>query len=178
PIDLTAMVAVVLAEWQETAEQKFLTLQAHVPPDLPPLLSDPLLVRLILVNLIGNALKYTQHGSVTVTLSLGDMGRHVMAISDTGQGIAEPHLTEIFEPFMQVEPIMQKHAAGVGLGLALVKQMVQALAGRIVVDSELGKGSTFQVVLPPGQPITAGEPAEPDMLQCLPANFMGTDAGG
>jgi len=79
-------------------------------------------------------------------------GAHRLAVRDTGPGISPEQQTIIFEPFEQLEPIRQKHVPGVGLGLALVREMAGALGGRIELTSQVGAGSTFAVVLPPPSP--------------------------
>ncbi len=95
-----------------------------------------------------NAIKYTERGSVEVALSKNN-GTHRLAVTDTGPGIKPEHRGLIFEPFEQLEPLRRKHTPGVGLGLALVREMTGALGGRIELSSEVGVGSTFAVDLPP-----------------------------
>jgi len=147
-VDLKTLAAETLDELRSQAEQKDLLLQIDAPPDLPSLQTDPRLLRLILVNLVGNALKFTEQGSIRLTLS-HQAGAHQVAVTDTGAGIAAEQQAAIFEAFTQLEPVQNKHLPGVGLGLALVKEMVEALGGRIEVTSAIGKGSTFTVTLPP-----------------------------
>jgi signal transduction histidine kinase len=109
--------------------------------------SDARLVRLILVNLVGNAVKFCEHGVVEVSLSpCGE--EHQIVVSDTGPGIPADKQSLIFEPFEQLEPVQQKHTPGVGLGLAIVREAVRALRGRVEVRSEVGQGSSFLVTLP------------------------------
>jgi len=114
---------------------------------LPPLVSDARLLRIVLANLISNALKYTSQGSVTVRLKT-EHDKHVFEVTDTGQGISEADATRIFQPFERLEPVQHKSLPGVGLGLALVDQIVRALGGNITVSSRLGRGSCFCVHLP------------------------------
>ena len=151
PLDLGALAADVVEEMRPLAEQKQLALHVAAPPALPPLLSDAQLVRLILVNLIGNGIKYTEQGGVEVSVS-HDEGVHRLAVIDSGPGIPADRQRVIFEPFTQLEPVRHKHTPGVGLGLALVERMVAALGGRVELRSELGCGSEFTVVLPPAPP--------------------------
>ena len=117
----------------------------------PPQLSvDDLvakLIRLILSNLIGNGIKYTAQGSVELSID-GDADGNVIAVKDTGAGIAEDDQARIFQPFEQLGPSDTKAAGGVGLGLALVKKLVRSLGGQIELESRLGAGSTFTVRLP------------------------------
>jgi signal transduction histidine kinase len=109
--------------------------------------SDPRLLRLVIVNLVGNAVKFTPEGHVEVSVTCAD-GAHTFAVTDTGPGIPPEDHERIFEPFEQMEPIANKHTRGVGLGLSIVKEMVEALRGKLSLASALGKGSTFTVTLP------------------------------
>ena len=115
--------------------------------DLPPLVSDARLLRVILANLISNALKFTSQGTVTVRLTT-ERDTHVFEVADTGQGMDEADTLRIFQPFERLEPVQRKSLPGVGLGLALVDQIVRALGGSITVSSSLGQGSRFCVRLP------------------------------
>jgi signal transduction histidine kinase len=117
-------------------------------PENPVILqTDPDKLRQVLVNLVGNGVKYTQQGEVCVELR--DMGeqRAAIRVRDTGVGIAEQHLQHIFEPFWQVNPTRHTTDGGTGLGLSVVRRLVQLLGGDVSVESELGKGSTFTVTL-------------------------------
>src|SRR5207244_9923264 len=98
PLDLGALAADVVEEMRPLAEQKQLALHVAAPPALPPLLSDAQLVRLILVNLIGNGIKYTEQGGVEVSVS-HDEGVHRLAVIDSGPGIPADRQRVIFEPF-------------------------------------------------------------------------------
>jgi len=146
-VDLVALAQTVVDDAQAEAEQKALAVQVSAARALPPLVSDRRLVRLILGNLVGNAIKFTERGVVEVILAHRD-GAHRIAVRDTGSGIPVERRAAIFEPFEQLESTPHKHAPGVGLGLALVQAMVEALGGSIELDSKVGVGSTFTVVLP------------------------------
>ncbi len=117
--------------------------------ELPVIRSDEGKVAQILRNLISNALKYTQEGEVRVTARQIETGEVVFAVSDTGLGIDPKHLDLIFEEFVQVEGPHQTRSKGTGLGLPLTRKLAELLNGRILVHSELGKGSVFTFVLPP-----------------------------
>jgi signal transduction histidine kinase len=147
PFQLEALAAASVEELQPQAEQAHLALQLVSGPALPPLHSDPRLVRLILSNLIGNAIKYTREGEITIHLAHA-AGWHCLTVQDTGPGIPPEQQVRVFEPFTQLEPLGQKHTPGFGLGLALVKQLVEALAGEIELSSAPGQGSRFTVRLP------------------------------
>jgi signal transduction histidine kinase len=118
-----------------------------VAATLPPLRTDPGKLRLILRNLLSNALKFTEAGSVSLVVTSEDNGVSI-AITDTGVGIPTHALSEIFEPFYQVTDVNEPRRGGVGLGLHIVKRLLDLLGGRITVDSEYGRGSTFTVRLP------------------------------
>jgi signal transduction histidine kinase len=146
PVDLAAVARDVLDEFQPIAQKKSLALTLDAAPALASLVTDARLVRLVLGNLVGNAVKYTERGAVTVRFDATD-GCHRLSVADTGPGIASELQDLAFEPFQQLEPLQQKHTPGVGLGLALVRQMVEALGGRIELQSAAGVGSTFVVLL-------------------------------
>ena len=109
--------------------------------------TDRRLLRLVLANLVGNAVKFTERGSVTVSLG-HSADTHSFEVSDTGPGIPPEDQRRIFDPFEQLDPIRHKHVPGVGLGLALVQQLVTALGGEITLESQVGRGSAFKVTLP------------------------------
>jgi signal transduction histidine kinase len=120
---------------------------------LPPaaglmVMADKQRLQQILVNLVGNAIKFTpEHGMIRVGAEKNGTAASV-AIQDTGRGIPQDRLQAIFEPFVQVEDSLTRTAAGAGLGLAISRDLARAMGGDLKVDSELGKGSTFTVVLP------------------------------
>jgi signal transduction histidine kinase len=146
-LDATAIVQEVLAAHADQVAGAVTLSLAPQPTDLPPIVSDARLLRIVLANLISNALKFTSQGSVTVRL-MTERDTHVFEVTDTGQGIDEADTTRIFEPFERLEPVQHKSLPGVGLGLALVDQIVRALGGSITVSSRLGQGSRFRVHLP------------------------------
>lgn len=111
--------------------------------------SDAHMIKQILINLGGNAVKFTSQGEVRLTARLiGD--RIVMAVTDTGIGIAPQHLDRVFEEFWQVEQSLTRSAGGAGLGLSVSRHLAQRLGGEITVESEPGKGSSFSLVIPAG----------------------------
>jgi signal transduction histidine kinase len=112
--------------------------------------TKPRLVRLVRVNLLANAVKATQRGQVTGGLA-ASAGWVRLSVRDTGAGIPADERTLVFEPFEQRESIRRKSTPGIGLGLALVREMVGALGGRVELESEVGVGSTFTVLLPAPQ---------------------------
>lgn len=154
PVDLAALATAAVNEEQGRSEEKGLAVHLSAATDLPPLMSDPRLVRLILANLVSNAIKFTERGAVEVSVAYED-GAHRLVVRDSGPGIAIDLQATVFEPFEQLEPIRHKHTPGVGLGLALVKEMVAALGGCVDLKSEVGVGTTFTVVLAPSAPQAA-----------------------
>jgi CheY-like chemotaxis protein/anti-sigma regulatory factor (Ser/Thr protein kinase) len=129
------------------AKEKEVALDSCVGDDLPPVVSDPDKVRHILQNLIGNAVKFTEAGSVEVTaLKAGEAFQ--VSVRDTGIGIAADQLPSIFEEFRQVDSSSSRKYGGTGLGLAIAKKYATLLQGDIVVESTPGRGSTFTLRLP------------------------------
>ncbi len=123
------------------------------PKQLPKVETDRTKVRQILVNLIGNAVKFTQEGKVGLEIKVegnpdGSQGTLVAHVTDTGIGIGLDKHNAIFEPFTQADASMTRRFGGTGLGLTLCKQMVELLDGKLWFESELGKGSTFSFSIP------------------------------
>ena len=137
---------VVAVHADHAAEGVALTFDPPSEP-LPVLVSDARLVRVVLSNLVSNALKFTTEGSVRVTLAYQGAS-HVFEVRDTGPGLEEADIARIFLPFEQLAPLQRKTVPGVGLGLALVDQIVSALGGMVEIISKPGEGSVFIVRLP------------------------------
>lgn len=145
--ELRPLIDRTLQEVMPLAESRDIRLEKALE-DIPPVFMDSERIRQVLRNLIGNALKFTPRGGlVRVTVRRTDEGATV-AVTDTGPGIPKEHISAIFEKFRQVSPANARRLQGTGLGLAIVKHIVQAHGGRIWVESEVGKGSTFTFVLP------------------------------
>jgi len=148
PVDLTELVHTLLADFQVAVEKAGLSMIAEITPDLPPVFGDPAHLRRVLDNLLGNALKFTSSGGV-ITVRLRQEGANmVLKVTDTGTGIPQDKLERIFDRFYQVDGSMRRRYGGVGLGLALVKEIVEAHGGQVSAESEAGRGSTFTVTLP------------------------------
>ncbi len=138
------------AETQGLQEQVQLRFVWDVEPALPMLYTDPGKLKVVLKNLIGNAVKFTKEGSITVKAFLND-GGITISVTDTGIGIPQEALGLIFEPFRQIENSATHHShhyGGTGLGLHIVKRLLEVLGGTIMVESEVGQGSTFRVWVP------------------------------
>jgi signal transduction histidine kinase len=131
-------------------KQKGLAITWQVPQDLPPLRTDPERLKEILSNLLQNALKYTDTGSIRVSVgSRPKSDLFVFEVADTGLGIPEHHFLSIFEPFIQVHKTSTGNSrGGIGLGLSIVKKHIEQLNGTIRVESQVGRGTTFAVTLP------------------------------
>ncbi len=158
-LDPARLAGEALEELRPHAQAKGLEVSGPAPGTVAHLETDARLLRLVLLNLLSNAIKFTAAGSVTVSI-VADGEEHRIAVRDTGRGIALADQARIFEPFEQLEEIAQKHTPGMGLGLALVREMVISLGGTIALESRVGEGSTFTVVLPSRlQRAEAGRPA-------------------
>jgi signal transduction histidine kinase len=131
------------------ATNKKLTFACEIEPEVPTtLVSDAQRLGQILLNLTGNAVKFTKQGSVSVRMYLADKTHWALAVKDTGMGIPRDAQSYIFEAFRQVDDPSTRDTMGSGLGLSIVKQLVHLLQGEIHLESEVGQGSTFTVVLP------------------------------
>lgn len=129
-------------------EKKGIKLNLNMRSELPGnLVTDGGRLRQILLNLIGNAVKFTQAGSITVELSISESGNVVINVIDTGSGIRPEEQSLIFNPFDQGSNPEYRHSGGTGLGLAITRKLTSLLGGRIYLCSEPGRGSTFTVVL-------------------------------
>ena len=131
------------------AERKGLALQVDVHPDVPDaLLGDKERIEQILSNLVVNAIKFTRTGHVLIC-ARGEGAVHwILQVEDTGIGISADTQAYIFEPFRRVDETTRREFGGVGLGLSIVQQLVTAMNGAVSVESEVGQGSTFTIVLP------------------------------
>jgi signal transduction histidine kinase/putative methionine-R-sulfoxide reductase with GAF domain len=144
---IEGVVEAVRAATESLAQNKKLALTTEVTKSLPLGLGDEQRLTQVLLNLVGNAIKFTDKGEVRVTADAVD-GHFAVGVVDTGPGIAEHERTRIFEQFHQVDDSNTKAKGGTGLGLAIAKQIVEMHGGRIWVDSTVGKGSAFRMELP------------------------------
>ena len=149
PIEASAAAIVgdAVAVIEPLARQKGIALDVQLPDHEPPLVTDVDKVRQILVNLAGNAVKFTHRGRVRLVVSNGD-GNVRFAVHDTGDGIAPDDQQRIFQPFAQVESGLTRRHGGTGLGLYISRRLAELLGGRIELESTLGEGSVFSLVLP------------------------------
>lgn len=147
-VNLIDVVNSTLGEFQSMASKKNLDLKVDVDPSLTAVKTDPTKFKVILNNLLVNALKFTEKGYVTVTLRSVKDGVVQLEVKDSGPGISQQDQERIFEPFERVEPLERKSIPGMGLGLALVKQLSFVLGAEVWMESTAGQGSTFFVQFP------------------------------
>jgi signal transduction histidine kinase len=165
PVPVRPVVESVADASRTLAEDTGLRLDVEVPETVPPVLADEAAFRRVVQNLVGNAIKYGAGGSV-VRISASATGREVrLAVIDGGMGIPAAEQERIFEPFYRVPEVVAAQIQGAGLGLSLVKRIVESHGGRITVRSAPGQGSEFTVHLPAAaaEPVgrTAASPAAP-----------------
>ena len=142
----------VAASTVPLARAKGLALTASVAAGLPMGRGDERRLSQVLLNLVGNAVKFTDQGRIEIAADARD-GCFEVKVCDTGPGIAPEHQSRIFEEFQQVDQSSTRQKGGTGLGLAISKRIVEMHGGRIDLDSALGSGSTFRVTIP----VRAGE---------------------
>ncbi len=149
PLSLREIIETVLSEVALQTEQKQLTITTNCDGTLPPVLADPVRVRQIITNLVGNAIKFTHAGTITITVQhRASEGMLQVAVADTGIGIPEALFDVIFDEFRQADDSYAREYEGTGLGLAITKHLVNMHQGAISVTSEVGEGSTFTFTLP------------------------------
>jgi signal transduction histidine kinase len=141
------MVATVLSATESLARAKGLTLGSDVPAGLPTGTADARRLTQVLLNLVGNAIKFTDQGSVEVRARQAGE-RFELSVVDTGFGIAPEDQAKIFEEFQQVDNTSTRKKGGTGLGLSISRKIVELHGGRITVESDVGSGSTFKVTIP------------------------------
>ncbi|MGG3987016.1 sensor histidine kinase [Bacillus smithii] len=146
-VDITEVMDSVIHKSRIKASQKGLTISADYENGLPLIYSDGLRLEQIFMNLIDNAIRYTNEGFIKISITSKDHNVRIQ-IQDTGIGIPENEIPRIFERFYRVEKSRSREYGGTGLGLAIVKKLVELLGGNIQVQSEVGKGSTFVIDLP------------------------------
>ncbi|HEX7478582.1 MAG TPA: ATP-binding protein [Polyangiales bacterium] len=178
--DVHKLVAEVLEMLAVKADQKDIALTSHVAPDIAThYRGDPTRIKQVLVNLIGNAIKFTHKGSVELRVSATPAGAGhgvvAFAVVDSGIGIAPEHQARVFEAFTQADTSTTRRYGGTGLGLAISSQLVRLMGGDIALRSEPGKGSTFTVSLP--LPVDEGArslppPADEDQPQVFSGRVL------
>ena len=148
PFDIRAVIDDLLGALAIRATEKDLELACRVAPEVPRIVcGDPLRLRQVLVNLVANAIKFTEHGEVVLEVRQNDRSNHQVeldfSVTDTGIGIPADKLNSIFEAFGQADTSTTRKYGGTGLGLTISSRLVQLMGGTIEVQSEVGRGSTF-----------------------------------
>jgi signal transduction histidine kinase len=148
PLEVLEFVKGLSSSARQVADDKRLKLETHVDPELGAVLADRDKLEKIVLNLVFNALKFTPAGG-TVALRAEKAGNEmVLTVRDTGMGISAKNLPHVFDRFWQADDSARRKYQGVGIGLALVKELVEIQGGKVTVESEEGKGTTFTVRLP------------------------------
>src|SRR5436305_1809149 len=147
-VNVSEVVRETVADFESEAKNKRIELHAEISDGLGPVLTDKRKLQQVLSNLIGNAIKFTSSGNVTVSAAPLDNERWYLEVSDTGIGISEVALTFIFDEFRQVDDRLTRSYGGTGLGLAITRKIVELLEGAISVKSEPEEGSQFRIVWP------------------------------
>ncbi|WP_419252375.1 ATP-binding protein [Caulobacter sp. ErkDOM-YI] len=148
PFEIRRLASQIHLVWSQTAQLKGLALTLDVAPETPAwLLGDPLRVRQILLNLVSNALKFTEAGRVEIRIAPGEAGGVDIVVADTGVGLSVEQQVSLFSPFSQGDRSTARRFGGTGLGLAISRHLAQLMGGEITVTSALGQGSTFRVHL-------------------------------
>ena len=184
PFDPRDLIHSVCQAFQATAEQKNIRIRhdcKQVPPQVRSLIADEGKLRQVLLNLVSNAVKFTQSGEVVVSLSVHckdpEHAQVKLDVSDTGVGIPPESLDQLFQPFFQVESGSNRSYGGTGLGLAICKQIIDEMGGMVTVRSVLGIGTTFEVVLDvPYSILTAASQHPPDHDEGFPDTLPPDDA--
>jgi diguanylate cyclase (GGDEF)-like protein/PAS domain S-box-containing protein len=159
------------------AEEKGLALSFHAAIEVPAVLvGDPLRLGQVLTNLVGNSVKFTDMGEITVSVEPAERKeervRLRFSVRDTGIGMTEEQMARLFQPFTQADGSMTRRYGGTGLGLAISKQLVTLMNGEIGVESRFGTGSTFTFTVELELPVIAGEIEEAGGLKTEPAKVM------
>jgi signal transduction histidine kinase len=148
PLDLRPLLSGIVQRFaDQLIAEDSPKLVLEVPAEVPLVSADPFRVEQILVNLIGNAIRYTSNGSIVVQLR-PEVDRVWVVVADTGQGIAEEDLPHVFERFWRADRSRNRNSGGTGIGLAICRRLVELQGGTIEAESQLGKGSTFRFSLP------------------------------
>ena len=147
--DVVEEARLVCGTLRAVADQRHIGLRLEISPEFHPFrMGDRARFRQVLMGLVGNAIKFTEQGAVEVLLSDTDTLELKLEVKDSGIGIPAGVFDRVFEPFFQVDSATTRKQKGTGLGLAIVKELVSGMGGRVTLQSELGKGSKFEVLLP------------------------------
>jgi Osmosensitive K+ channel histidine kinase len=150
-IDIHQLAAELESDYGMVSREKNMSVNWKVAVDLPQIFSDRMKLRQILINLVDNAIKFTDQGSVDICFRSVEQNYIEFYVRDTGIGIAEEFLPQIFEKFRQIDSSTTRHHSGAGLGLYVVKSFVDVLGGTVAVQSQVKEGTTFTVRIPVGE---------------------------
>ena len=174
PFDVSKVVHATASLLAVRAREKHLELLAEVAPEVPRVVrGDPTRLRQVLMNLIGNAIKFTEQGEVVVSVSAGAIDGSAeirFAVRDTGIGIAAQHVGSVFKEFTQADSTMTRRYGGTGLGLAISQRLVRLMGGELGVASEVGRGSEFTFTL--SLPVETAPPTRSTALAALGGRRM------
>ncbi|MGD1874654.1 MAG: sensor histidine kinase [Mastigocoleus sp.] len=146
--NLQALMIGVVDEYRPKAERKYLSLNTHIKLDNPLVKNDKIRLKQLLSKILQNAIKFTEVGDIDIKVWEIDSDKIAIAVQDTGIGIAEYDLEQIFEKFWQVDQSSTRKYAGTGLGLAIAKSLVEIMEGSIFISSKINQGSIFRIELP------------------------------
>ncbi|WER48718.1 ATP-binding protein [Cupriavidus sp. WKF15] len=180
PVEPRALVESVMAVHRPAVTAKGLAFEFDADPRIAPaLLGDPTRLKEILLNLIGNAVKFTAQGGITVRLALledlGERQRVALSVADTGVGIPPAQQEQLFAPFSQADSSISRRFGGSGLGLAICRRLAQGMGGTLTLDSAPGTGTTVSlcVTLPVAEPVSAPATGEAAVPQPAPIEPLG-----
>lgn len=154
PVNLSPLLRSLVQKFSDQVLEDGPELRLECPDPLPPVLADRDRVEQVMVNLLGNAIQYTQSGSITVRAwtqangASGQVSRLWIAVTDTGVGMAPEDLSHVFERFWRADRSRNQHTGGTGIGLAISQRLIELQGGQIEVESTLGVGTTFRFYLP------------------------------
>ncbi|HYM02580.1 MAG TPA: ATP-binding protein, partial [Stellaceae bacterium] len=155
-VEIAGLITGCLPIVDQRAAQGSIDLNLVPIPDLPPVRADRLRLKQILLNLLSNAVKFTPSGgTVTVSAARSADGGVTIAVADTGIGMRPEEIPMALEPFRQVEGSLSRRYEGTGLGLPLTKQLIELHGGALTIESELGRGTTVRITIPPHRVIRA-----------------------
>ncbi|MCC6235561.1 MAG: response regulator [Verrucomicrobiales bacterium] len=169
-VDVPSFTGILMNSVRRFAEDRGLRVACVVEPGVPALIADPDKLEKVLLNLLFNSIKFTPAGGEVRLTAFADRGDVIFEVSDTGMGIAPEHLSQLFQRFWQADSSAHRKYQGAGIGLALVKELVEAHQGQVVARSEVGKGTTMTVRLPQGQ--------ESELASASPLTAPGATDGG
>ncbi len=173
-VKIPTLIDEVVGTARGLAEQNKNRLIVECPPDIAPILIDPLRLRQILLNLLSNACKFTKGGEVSLRVTPLSIDGHNwvdFAIADTGIGMTPEQLNKLFEEFVQADQTTARKYGGTGLGLAITRKLCRMMGGDALVTSEIGKGSTFVARLPaaPATPAAATDQPASELSEPVPS---------